>query len=303
MSDAGLWTLYRSFLAVMREGSLSRAAAAQGLSQPTLGRHVEALEQALGGAPLFTRHPRGLMPTEAALAILPHVEAMEAAANAARRTASAPEASLSGVVRIAASEVVGAEVLPGLLAPLREAHPGLVFELALSNRTADLLRRDCDIAVRMVRPTQGSLVAVKAGSVKAALYAHRRYAARHGLPRSLGELAGNAVIGFDRADPFLNNAAEKMKLDRAMFALRVDNDLAALAALRAGFGLGVCQQPIAARDPDLLPVLPREIAFGLDIWVCMHEALKRVARMAAVFGHLAGAMRAYARSYPPGRRA
>ena len=296
MSEPDLWTFYRSFLAVMREGSLSRAAAALGLSQPTLGRHVEALEAALGGAALFTRHPRGLMPTESARAILPHIEAMDAAAAAARRTASAPDAALSGVVRIASSEVVGAEVLPGILAPLREAHPGLVFELSLSNRTADLLRRDADIAVRMVRPTQTSLVSVKAGSVRIGVYAHRLYAARHGLPRSLDELARHPIIGFDRADPYLHRAATELKLNREMFALRVDNDLAGLAALRAGFGLGVCQRPIAARDGDLIPVMPREISFGLDIWVAMHGGLKRTARMAAVFDHLAKSMRAYARS-------
>lgn len=301
MSGADLWSLYRSFLAVMREGSLSRAAALLDLSQPTLGRHVEALEQVLGGAPLFTRHPRGLMPTENAHAILPHIEAMDAAADAALRAASAPASSLSGVVRIAASEVVGAEVLPGILAPLREAHPGLVFELSLSSRAADLLRRDSDIAVRMVRPTQGSLVAVKAGTVKVALYAHRLYAARHGLPRTPDDLGAHALIGFDRADPFLARAAGALKLDRAMFALRVDNDLAALAALRAGFGIGACQQPIAARDADLLPVLPRGVAFDMEIWIVMHGALKRVARMAAVFDHLARQMRAYARGHSPER--
>lgn len=294
MSD-DLWTLYRSFLAVMRTGSLSRAAGTLQLSQPTVGRHVEALEQALGGQPLFTRHARGLMPTEAARAILPHVEAMDAAAAAARRTASAPESALAGVVRIATSEIVGAEILPGLLAPLRDRHPGLVFELSLSNRTADLLRRDSDIAVRMVRPTQAELLATKAGAVKLGVFAHRTYAARHGVPTTLAQLRAHPIIGFDRADPYLTRAAGALHLDREMFALRVDNDLAALAALRAGFGLGVCQAPIAARDPDLIRVLEREISFDLDFWVVMHGALKGFARMAAVFDHLAQGMRAYAR--------
>lgn len=297
MSEPDLWTFYRSFLAVMREGSLSRAAATLGLSQPTLGRHVEALEAALGGPALFTRHPRGLMPSESARAILPHVEAMAAAAEAARRTASAPEAAVSGVVRIAASEVVGAEVLPGLLAPLRAAHPELVFELQLSGHSADLLRRDADIAVRMVRPTQASLVAIKAGSVKIALYAHRLYAARHGLPRTMADVGQHALIGFDQAGPFLGRIAPQLKLDREMFALRVDNDLAALAALRAGFGLGICQLPLAARDDNLLPVLAHEVSFALDIWIVMHAALRRTARMAIVFDHLARGMRAYARGH------
>ncbi len=288
MSEAGLWTLYRSFLAVMREGSLSRAAAALTLSQPTLGRHIEALEAALGGAPLFTRHPRGLT-------LLPHIEAMDAAAAAARRAATGDAEALSGAVRIAASEVVGAEVLPGLLAPLRAAHPGLAFELSLSSKSADLLRRDSDIAVRMTTPKQGALLSAKVGTVRIGLFAHTRYAERHGLPQNAGQLWSHPVIGFDRADPFLNTVSGALKLDREMFALRVDNDLAGLAALRAGFGIGVCQLPIAARDPALIPVLPREIAYDLPIWVVMHGALKRERRMAAVFDHLARGMRAYVR--------
>jgi len=301
MSDGDLWTLYRSFLAVMREGSLSGAAAALTLSQPTLGRHVEALERHLGGAALFTRHPRGLLPTEAAREMLPHIEAMQAGAEAARRAATmarteAISGAISGTVRIAASETIGAEVLPGVLAPLRARHPGLTFELSLSTRREDLLRRDSDIAVRMVQPEQGALLAVKTGTVKLGLFAHRSYAARHGLPSTLAELSHHAVIGFDRANPFIAGASRAMKLDRTMFALRVDHELASLAALRAGFGLGVCQLPIARRDENLLPVLTREVSFTLGTWIVMHEGLKRVPRMKTVFDHLAREMRAYVRS-------
>lgn len=297
MSDGDLWTLYRSFLAVMREGSLSGAAAALTLSQPTLGRHVEALERHLGGVALFTRHPRGLLPTEAAREMLPHIEAMQAGAEAARRAAATAKTdAISGTVRIAASETIGAEVLPGILAPLRASHPGLSFELSLSARSEDLLRRDSDIAVRMVQPEQGALLAVKTGVVKLGLYAHRSYAARHGLPATFADLSHHAVIGFDRANPFIDGASRAMNLDRTMFALRVDHELASLAALRAGFGLGVCQLPIARRDENLLPVLTREVSFTLGTWIVMHEGLKRVPRMKTVFDHLAREMRAHVRS-------
>lgn len=281
----------------MREGSLSRAAAALHLSQPTLGRHIEALEAELGGIPLFTRWPRGLLPTDTAREMLPHIEAMQAGALAARRAASPAKADpVSGTVRIAASETIGAEVLPGILAPLRDRHPGLAFELSLSTRAEDLLRRDSDIAVRMVQPEQGALLAVNTGTVKLGLFAHRRYAARHGLPTAPGDLAGHAIIGFDRANPFVDQAVRRMKLDRAMFALRVDHELASLAALRAGFGLGICQKPIAARDADLLPVLANDVSFTLGSWIVMHGDLKRVPRMKAVFDHLVREMRAYTRS-------
>ena len=123
------------------------------LSQPTVGRHIDALEAALGSA-LFARSPRGLTPTPAALALAPHAEAMAAAAAALARTASGEAAADRGVVRVTASHVVGCEVLPPILAAFHAEHPGIAIELALTNRNEDLARRDADIAVRMVRPTQ-----------------------------------------------------------------------------------------------------------------------------------------------------
>ena len=293
MDDSELWSLYRSFLAVSRHGSLSAAARMLGLSQPTLGRHIAELEQRLNGGPLFTRSPRGLLPTDTALQMRPHVEAMESAALSAARAASAPAGEISGTVRISASEIIGGEVLPGILAGLRDRYPRLAFELSLSNQTEDLLRRDADIAVRMVAPKQQALLARHIGQVGLGLYAHAGYAARHGLPHSTGDLARHSLIGFDREDPFLRSAAASLTIDRSMFALRIDNDLAGLAAVRAGFGLGVVQHPIAARDPALIPVLPSQIGFDLDIWVVTHEDQKRIPRIRATFDHLIEELKIY----------
>src|ERR1700761_8015302 len=139
------WELYRSFLAVMREGSLSGAARALGMTQPSLGRHMRELESALGSA-LFARSPQGLLPTELAHELLPHAQAMASASAALRRAASAGREELSGSVRLTASEVIGTEVLPAILTDFHERHPGMVIELAPSNSAADLLRRDADIA-------------------------------------------------------------------------------------------------------------------------------------------------------------
>ncbi len=293
MDDGDLWTLYRSFLAVAQQGSLSRGGRALGLSQPTIGRHIAALEARLGGPPLFTRAARGLVPTEAAAAIRPHVEQMAAAAAAIRRTVSAPQEAIAGVVRISASEIVGGLILPGILAELRRTHPGLVFELSLSNETEDVLGRRVDLAVRMVRPAQQALLARKVGTVVAGVYGTRAYLERAGMPRAPADLAGHAIIGFDRESPFLAAAGKRLALDRKMFALRTDSDLAAHAALTAGFGLGVCQVPLARRYPDLVRVLGDRIAFDMGIWIVMHEGLKRVPRMRTVFDHLGAALKIY----------
>src|SRR5579864_1666778 len=120
-----------------------------GLTQPTIGRQIEALEGALVGQALFTRSPSGLRPTEAALALRPHAEAMAAAAEALLRTASGAADEARGVVRVTTSQVMGAEVLPTILARFHEGHPEIAIELVLSDRQEDLLRRDADIAVRM----------------------------------------------------------------------------------------------------------------------------------------------------------
>jgi DNA-binding transcriptional LysR family regulator len=271
MADQVTWDLWRSFLAVARQGSLSGAARVLGATQPTLGRHVEALESGLGIA-LFTRSQGGLSPTPAALALLAQAEAMEAAAASLRRSADGARSEAGGTVRITASEIMGAEVLPDILAGLQEAHPALVVELVLSNRTDDLLRRDADIAVRMVRPVQEALIAQRLGHVDLGLYAHERYLARHGAPSALADLPRFHVIGFDRNDHSARALAKGViELDRELFSLRSDSDLAQLAALRAGLGIGACQARIAARNPQLRPVLAGALAFKLDVWLCMHE--------------------------------
>jgi DNA-binding transcriptional LysR family regulator len=289
------WDLYRTFLAVLDEGSLSGAARRLRLTQPTAGRHVEQLEADLG-APLFTRSVAGLQPTETALALRPHAEAMAAAAEALVRTASGEAEAVRGVVRITASDVVGVEVLPPILTSFHEAHPDVAIELSLSSRQEDLLRREADIAVRMVRPSQGALVAKRVGAVQLKLYAHRRYIEAHGTPKSLAE-ASHVGIGYDRDDAMMRALEERqVRLGREVFSFHSDSDLAQLAALRAGFGIGGCQAPLAARNPDLVPVLEDVFRYDMEIWVAMHEDLKSSRRMRAMFDWLVEGLTAYVRS-------
>jgi DNA-binding transcriptional LysR family regulator len=287
------WDLYRSFLAVLTAGSLSGAARSLGLAQPTLGRHIEALEAALGSA-LFTRSPGGLSPTDTALALRPHAEAMAAAADTLVRMASGESDAVRGTVRVTASEIVGAEVLPAMLADFRESHPGVAIELSLSNAQEDLLHRHADIAVRMAKPTQQALLARWIGAVRLRFYAHRSYLQKHGEPRSLAELTGHTLIGYDRLAPAAGILEQiGLPVSRDSFALRTDSDLAQLAALRAGFGIGACQPVVAAKDPDLTPILVDAFGFDLEFWVVMHEDLKTNRRMRLLFDHLVQGLAAY----------
>jgi DNA-binding transcriptional LysR family regulator len=289
------WDELRTFVEVARDGSLSGAARRLGLTQPTVGRHIDALEAALG-LTLFTRSPRGLTPTPGALALAPHVEAMAAAAASLARTASGEAAADRGVVRVTASEVMGCEVLPPILAAFRAEHPGIAIELALTNRNEDLARRDADVAVRMVRPTQSGLFARRIGAARIGLYAHRDYLVRCGEPRSLVDLASHCVIGFDRDNRSFRGAGDFAKrLTREDFGFRCDNDLAQLAALRAGVGVGGCQENIARRTPELAAVLPNAIQYALEVWLVMHEDSKATRRVRLLFDRLAAGLTDYVR--------
>jgi DNA-binding transcriptional LysR family regulator len=281
------WDLYRSFLAVLRLGSLSAAARSLGLTQPTIGRHMAQMQEALGGRVLFTRSPSGVMPTAAAHQLRPHAEDMAAAAAAFTRVGSANLEEAAGVIRLAAADVVGVEVLPPILSEFRCKYPNTVIELSLSNQMADLLRRDADIAVRMVRPKQKALLARRVGKVALQFHAHRRYLERYGYPERLEDLVSHTLIGFDRVLPFaVLMKAVPMPVSRELFAFRCDHDLAQMAALRAGFGIGICQTGIARRDPDLLPLLSKQFKVDMEIWIVMHNDLKRVSRVRLMFDHL-----------------
>lgn len=285
------WDLFQSLHAVLTAGSLSAAAKLRQLTQPTIGRHIDQLERQLG-APLFLRSPRGLQATDLAMALKPHLDDMSAAAQAALRDASGAADGSGGVVRVTASEIVGVEVLPPILASFREANPEIDIEVALSNRNEDLTRREADIAVRMARPTQNTLVAKKIGSVGFGFYATADYYARHGTPTDFDELEEHTIIGFDSRPPMTPEELNiRRPVTRDMFALRTDNDVAQIAAMKAGFGIGVCQHGIARRA-GLVQAMAGALPFRLEMWVCMHENLRTSPRMRLMFDHLVAGLSA-----------
>jgi DNA-binding transcriptional LysR family regulator len=288
------WDLFQSLHAVLEAGTLSAAARLRGLTQPTLGRHIETLEQRLG-SPLFLRSPRGLQPTDLARELKPHLHDMAAAASAAVRDASGAANSLSGSIRITASEMVGAEVLPPILTEFREAHPGICIELMMSNIVDDLSRREADIAVRMAPPTQNALVAKKVGEVQLGFYATPGYLERHGSPIGMEELKGHTIVGFDGpARSVRDLAGMAVPINREIFDFRSDSDLAQLAVMRAGYGIGVCQ-PTIAKNHGLVRVLPNVNVFTLGIWIVMHENLRGSRRMRLMFDHLVDGTTRYIR--------
>lgn len=278
------WTLWRSFLAVAEAGSLSAAARRLGLTQPTLGRHVEALEAALEMA-LFTRGPRGLALTPAGQAALPQARAMGMAARALVR---AVREETTATLRLTAAGVVAVEVLPPVLASFAARHPGIVLEISASDRPEDLLHRESDLAIRMLRPTQAALVVRKVAAVGLGLYAHPGYLSARGVPMTGADLSAHALIGPERADRLAGVRLVGRDWGPADLTFRTDSDAVQLGLLRAGAGIGICQHGIAARD-GLVRVLPRE-ELRLEAWLAMHEDQRGNPALRALWDHLAAAL-------------
>ncbi|TCT44992.1 LysR family transcriptional regulator [Martelella mediterranea] len=289
------WDHYRTLLAVLETGSLSAAARKLGITQPTAGRHIEALEED-AGQQLFTRSQRGLEPTETARSLKGYAETMASAADAIKRATSEESGTVSGSVRVSASEVIAIEVLPPIIAPLLKTHEKLKVELSVSDQIEDLLHRQADIALRMVEPAQDALVTKFIGRIPIACFAHRDFIAEYGMPESFDDLAKMRCIGFDHQLAYVRDVLKAFpSLAIPDFSFRSDSNLAQLAAIRAGCGIGFCQVPLGRSNPDLVEVLKGKIPFSLPVWIAMHEDLRHAPRCRATFDTLAEGMSAYIR--------
>lgn len=285
------WRLVRSFLAALDQGSLLGAARLLRASQPTVGRHIAELESQLGVL-LFERTGRGLVPTATALKLADAARGMEAGALQLAQTLSGAQTQTSGTVRITASVPVAVQLMPPLLAAMRQILPDIQIELVSSNQVSNLLRREADIAVRMVRPDQTSLVAKRIGQVGLGAYAHRSYLARRGTPRQPTDLLQHELIGSD-ADPAILQGFQAMgyPVTRESFALRSDDFIVQWQAVRAGLGVGFCADYMARTDPDVLRVLPGLLKIPpLPVWLTVHREIRTNRRIRAVYDFLAEAL-------------
>ena len=284
------WSLVRSFLAVLEKGSLLAASRDLQLSQPTIGRHVAELESQLGLV-LFDRNGRGLLPTEAAYHLAESARIMQSGADQLARNVLGADLGASGTVRITASQPVSCYVLPPLLAQMRLSLPDVQVELVASNEVSNLLRREADIAVRMVQPQQASIIARRVGKVTLRACAHQDYLRRRGVPRQPSDLLAHDLIGGDRNDDTLKGfAAQGLVVGRKQFAFRADDLIVVWQAVRAGLGVGFVSEYLIRSDSAVIPVLPKLKIEPLPVWLAVHKEIRTSKRIRAVYDFLADAL-------------
>ena len=286
------WSLWRSFGAVVEAGSLSAAARKLGLSQPTLGRHIESLEQELGIA-LFERTLQGLKATETALRLYEPVSGAAQALVEAVLMAEGQSAALGGTVRITASTVISHYVLPQLLVGIRVAFPAVAIEIAPTDSAENLLLREADIAVRMFRPTQLELITKKLGVIPILCCAHESYLARYGRPERPDDLRQHDLIGLDRSELIISGARGMgYGLARADFVLRTDSQTTIWELAKAGLGITFAQAGLIRDTPGMVALLP-EISLPLEVWLTTHRELFTSRRIRVIYDALADALAAY----------
>ncbi len=271
------WSDLRIFLAVARGGTLGAAARRLGQTQPTMGRRVRALEQAVGHT-LFQRTSDGFVLTDEGAAVLRHAERIEEAAIAFERELAGEGAALDGLLRVSSSDWFGVHVLAPLFAPFLKAHPRITIELLTESRLLSLARREADLVFRIRPFDEPEIVQRKAMHMDYALYAAR------GQPRpEAGDGMGAALVTMDTAFGELPDVQWLHRLlPNAHVAFRSNNREAQAALCAAGVGLAVLPRPLGDRTAGLEPVDLGEPPPGRDVWVGYHRDLRRLARLRAL---------------------
>lgn len=287
------WNQVRAFLATAEEGSLSAAARALRLTQPTLSRQVTALEEHLG-VTLFERGPRIMQLTEAGNELVGHVRAMGEAATRVSLAASGQSQAIEGRVAITATNMLATHLLPPVLARIRKEAPGIELEIITSNDVRDLTQREADIAIRHGRPDQPDLYAKQIGATQAHLYAAKDFLDRHGRPKSVADLRGLDFVGFEVLDTVLP-VLESMGLPvrREDVKIVTGSGTALLAYVKAGLGISILTLDMANLAGGLENVLPDQPAIPVPVWLAVHRELKTSRRIRFVFDVIAETLPAH----------
>lgn len=286
----------RSFLAVIDHGSLQAASRALGNSQPTMGRHVEQLEKQLNTI-LFERTGRGLVPTAIAHQIAQTGRAMQSSANDVGRIVQQKDKSLSGLVRISASRMVTTHLLPGIAFRLQQLVPDIDLAVVSTDSVSNLLLRDADIAIRMVKPQQSDLIAKRIGEVKIRPYASQSYIDRWGAPRTLTDLFKHRLIGPDK-DRSVKEGMKQLIQSTGhnsadvRLVYRSDDFVAQKAAIQAGLGIGFSTKYKLFEASNLVELALDIPIPSLPLWLAVHREIRTTPKIRVVFDELAKQLKA-----------
>jgi DNA-binding transcriptional LysR family regulator len=267
------WDNVRVFLAVAREGSMRAAGRALGVSQPTISRRLAAFEASFGAPSLFDRLPEGLRLNAAGEQLVPAAESVEDAVLRLERRRAAASPVLSGTVRVSSGEAAAGFLARCLSVSTTPAlPPGITLELVESRQTANLVRREADMALRHQPPDSGDFYVSKAGTFACAVYRRR------GADAAAWVTYTEEQAHYEPAR-WVQKQIEKTEQP---VALRASSMLMHLEAIRAGTGRGVLPCYVGDGHPLLERLTPPIPEIAAEYWIIVHRDLRRAACVRAV---------------------
>lgn len=280
------WNHLRAFIATVEEGSLSAAARALGVSQPTLGRQVSALEDEIG-VTLFERDGTALCLTQSGQQLVHYARNMSDAALQFSLAASGQSQSIEGRVCVSAGELFAAHIMPPLIYKLLKQEPGLEIEVVASNESSDLKRREADIGIRANHASQPDLISVEVGRLNSRLYASSTYLDNIGRPARLNRLGDCRFIGFNDAggyQQFLNGLG--FELEECHFPVRAESHLVQWIMAKQGLGIVTALELIGDSDPEMERVFPEMEPIITPMFLVAHKEVIASRRVGFVFDFL-----------------
>ncbi|GAB4587026.1 LysR family transcriptional regulator [Nocardia sp. IFM 10818] len=268
-------------LAVGRSGRYVSAAEELGLNHTTISRRIAALEQALGGR-VLTRGAGGWELTDRGRDALAAAETIESAVRSLT-SGSAGATLLEGVVRMSATDGFSAYLAAPAVATVQRTHPKISVEIVAATRRASPQRSSLDIEVVVGKPQVRRAEAIALGDYTLALYTARSYLATHDAPTSVADLAHHPFVYF------IDSMLQVDDLDLASsFAIAMRQSISStnvfvhVEATRAAAGIGLLPCFMADRHPDLVRILPDQVAIRLTYWLVTRAETLRRPEVAAV---------------------
>lgn len=288
------WDDLRTFLAIARHGTLSAAARTLGVTQPTMGRRLAAME-ARNGARLLQRLPGRYALTALGESVLGNAERIEAEVLAAERTITGRDVGLEGLVRLTTVDTLAARIVAPAIAALQSRHPGIMVELVPDTRSLSLSRREADIALRMSRFEGHEVAARRVGAMAMGLYATPDWQDR------IAEGDVRLVTVLDDQAYLPEAAWLRETFPEGVIGFRSNSREVQLWATKSGAGIGALARYRADAEPGLVRLCTNMPGLVRDIWLGVHVDMRHMPRVRAVMDAVTDALRSNAAILnPPG---
>lgn len=282
------WQWWQFFLEIAEHGSLSKAASGLKISQPTLSRHLVAMEKELGHL-LFERSSQGLTLTPFAGSLVEEGKVMQSSARRLQRISQGQDKQLQGRVRLSVNEMMAQYYIPILLPKFMQLYPEVFVEVEVTNKASSIDKRDADIAIRMFKPRQLDLIAQYLNELELGLFASKTYLRNNGTPKTVKQLFDekHCLLGFDRDQKFIEGGRQLgFDIKNEQFSFRSDSIALQFELAKQNAGIVATHKNLAIKQGLQLLAIDIKLP-SLPIYLVCHRDIHHNPRIRVMMSYLA----------------